>query len=56
MPSKANPEEREKAINKYLRGDERAVQLAAKLGMDRNNFCRWVRRYLAEGIEGLREQ
>ncbi|AMJ40602.1 hypothetical protein [Anaerotignum propionicum] len=52
MPSKAKPEELEKAIYKYLCGKERAVQLVAKLGIDWNNFYRWVKLYLAEEAEG----
>lgn len=54
MPAKASTEELEKAIKKYLSGEGRAVEMAGRLGIHRNNFYKWVKKYCTKGVEGLR--
>ncbi len=53
-------EEKEKrlieAVIRYLNGEGRAVDWAAWIGIHRKNFYRWVRKYQAEGIAGLKHE
>ena len=44
------------AVSKYLKGEGRAEEWASWIGIHRNNFYRWVRKYQAKGITGLKHE
>ena len=48
-------EERYEAVTKYLSGQYSKTAISKEYGIDKNTLSNWIRKYKANGIDGLKE-